>query len=322
MVRLPVLRVCLLLLGGLFGGGFTWAQAPAAAPPDTVRPQVAPVVGPLTKLPAEPVPPHRLPLLLGGLGAGYGGLYVALSQGWYTGRQVAPHWFNDFPEWKQLDKAGHFWGAFHESRGTVDMLRWAGVADKKAIWYGSLAGFLIQSPIEYFDSRDPAYGASATDLAANFLGSAGVLAQELAWREVRIMPKISFHLTPYAARRPNVLGSTVPERLLKDYNGQTYWLCTDVGAFLPAGSRWPRWLQPALGYGAQEVVYNDPDASRQAGLRPYRQYYLSLDVDLRRIPTRSKTLRRVFYALSIFHLPAPALELNSRRGLVAHGLYW
>jgi hypothetical protein len=44
-------------------------------------------------------------------------------------------------------------------------------------------------------------------------------------------------------------------------------------------------------------------------------------VDLRRIPTRSVLLRRVFYALSIFHLPAPALELNGRGQWRWHALY-
>ena len=63
-------------------------------------------------------------------------------------------------------------------------------------------------------------------------------------------------------------------------------------------------------------------ADAAQGLRPYRQYYLSFDVDLRRIPTRSKFLRRSFYALSIIHLPAPALELNGRGNWRLHGLYY
>jgi hypothetical protein len=192
---------------------------------------------------------------------------------------------------------------------------------KKAVWYGSFVGFLIQSPIEILDGRDPAYGASATDLAANFLGSSVLLAQQLSWHEVRLMPKVSFHLTSYAQQRPNVLGSTVAERLLKDYNGQTYWLAADVGAFLKSGSRWPRWLQPAVGYAGKEMVYNDDGTNAQVGLRPYRQLFLSLDVDLRRIPTRSVVLKRVFYAFSIFHLPAPALEYNGRSGFSFHPLY-
>ncbi|TYZ10458.1 DUF2279 domain-containing protein [Hymenobacter lutimineralis] len=265
---------------------------------------------------------RRLPVLAGGLAASYTGTLYLLSKSWYTGERVPLHWFDDAREWKQMDKAGHFWGAFHESRGAVDMLRWAGVPERRALWYGGFVGFLLQSPIELLDGRDPAYGASATDLAANFLGSAGLIGQQLAWGEVRIMPKYSFHTTRYAALRPNVLGKSLGEQHLKDYNGQTYWLCVDVGAWLPATSRWPRWLQPALGYGAQQMVYNDAKANAAIGLHPYRQYYLSLDVDLRRIPTRSKLLKRVFYVASIFHLPAPALEFNRQRGLVMRGLYY
>ncbi|MFC7669164.1 DUF2279 domain-containing protein [Hymenobacter humi] len=226
-----------------------------------------------------------------------------------------------FRSGSRLDKAGHFWGSFQESRGAVDMLRWAGLSEQKALWYGSFVGFAIQSPLELLDGRDPAYGASATDLAANFLGSSALLAQQLAWHDIRIMPKWSFHLSPYAPQRPNVLGKSVPERWLKDYNGQTYWLCTDVGAFLKPGNRWPRWLQPAVGYGGEDMVYNDDGTNAAAGLRPYRQFYLSLDVDLRRIPTRSALLKKVFYTLSIFHLPAPALEYNGRNGFRFHGLY-
>ncbi|HLK98357.1 MAG TPA: DUF2279 domain-containing protein, partial [Hymenobacter sp.] len=117
---------------------------------------------------------RRLPLLAGGLAVTYTGSLYLLSKSWYTGERVPLHWFNDLPQWKQMDKVGHFWGAFHQSRGAVDMLRWAGVPDRRAVWYGGFVGFLLLSPIELLDGRDPAYGASATDLAANFLGSAGL----------------------------------------------------------------------------------------------------------------------------------------------------
>ncbi len=267
-------------------------------------------------------PARRLPWLVAGTTASYGIIYTGLTTAWYSGERVPLHWFNDLPEWQQLDKCGHAWGAFQESRGAVDMLRWAGLSEKKAIWYGSFVGFVVQSPIEILDGFDPAYGASATDLAANFLGAAGVLSQQLAWHDIRLMPKISFRLTPFAAQRPNVLGSNLPERLLKDYNGQTYWLCADVQAFSARPLPWPRWLQPALGYGGSDMVYNDDGTNAAAGLRPYRQFYLSLDVDLRRIPTRSPVLKKVFYTLSIFHFPAPALEINGRQGLVGHWLFF
>ncbi len=281
------------------------AVAPAPTPPDSLVRRA-----------------HRLRYIGLGTALGYGTIYTGLTTAWYTGPRVPLHWFNDLPEWEQLDKCGHFWGSFVESEGAVDMLRWAGLSEKKAIWYGAFVGFAIQSPIELLDGQDPAYGASATDLAANFLGSAAVLAQNLAWHEVRVRPKWSFHLTPYAARRPNVLGSNVPERFLKDYNGQTYWLAPDMGTFLKPGSRWPRWLSPALGYGAEDLVYNDDGTNAAADLRPYRQFYLSLDVNLRQIPTHNVVLKRIFYTLNIFHLPAPALEWNQRSGFGGHWLYF
>ena len=72
----------------------------------------------------------------------------------------------------------------------------------------------------------------------------------------------------------------------------------------------------------EEMVYNDADANRAIGLNSYRQYYLSVDLNWQAIPTRSKFLKSTFYVLSIFKLPAPALEYNSRKGWKMHGLYF
>ncbi|UOQ76766.1 hypothetical protein MUN84_20010 [Hymenobacter sp. 5516J-16] len=60
---------------------------------------------------------RRLPVLAGGLVVSYSGTLYLLSQGWYTGERSRLHWFNDWPEWKQLDKAGHFWGLFTKAGG-------------------------------------------------------------------------------------------------------------------------------------------------------------------------------------------------------------
>jgi hypothetical protein len=40
----------------------------------------------------------------------------------------------------------------------------------------------------------------------------------------------SLHLTDYASKRPDVLGSNL-ERTIKDYNGQTYWLSVNLHSF-------------------------------------------------------------------------------------------
>ncbi|MHC2991195.1 hypothetical protein OB13_06200 [Pontibacter sp. HJ8] len=270
-----------------------------------------------------PVNKQRLWVLGTGFTAGYTAMLVSLNNTWYQDQErTSFHFFNDNRQWRQVDKAGHFWGAFHESRAGIDLLRWAGVPDKKAILYGGLTGILLQTPIEIFDGYQADYGASVGDLIANTVGAAGVVAQELAWREVRIMPKFSFQTTQYAAERPNVLGSSLAERALKDYNGQTYWLSVNVGSFLKEESKYPKWLGIAVGYGGEEMVYNDPETNRALGLSAHRQYYLSPDLNLMHFKGRSKLLNTALYVLSIIKIPAPALEYNRKDGFQFHPLYF
>ncbi|HEY4651914.1 MAG TPA: DUF2279 domain-containing protein [Pontibacter sp.] len=266
---------------------------------------------------------QRLILLGSGFAAGYSAMLVGLNKAWYAEQErTGFHFFNDNRQWKQMDKAGHFWGAFHESRAGIDMLRWAGVPDKKAIVYGGLLGVVLQTPVEVFDGYQKEYGASVGDLVANTAGSAAIVAQELAWREVRIMPKYSFHSTRFAAERPNVLGKTLAEQALKDYNGQTYWLSVNVGDFLPEESRYPKWLSIAVGYGAEEVVYNHEPTNYSLGFDAHRQYYLSPDLNLLHFKGRSKILNTALYVLSIIKVPAPALEYNRKDGFRFHALYF
>ncbi|MFD2247621.1 DUF2279 domain-containing protein [Pontibacter ruber] len=296
------LLICLTLLFPRLSAGM------AAVTSDTVETQVN---------------EQRLLVLGTGFTVGYSAMLVSLNKAWYQEQEQTDfHFFNDNNQWRQVDKVGHFWGAFHESRAGIDLLRWAGVPDKKAILYGGLTGILLQTPIEIFDGYQAEYGASVGDLVANTVGSAAVVAQELAWREVRIMPKYSFHTTEFAAERPNVLGSTLAEQALKDYNGQTYWLSVDVGAFLHKESRYPKWLNIAVGYGAEEMVYNHEPTNTGRGFNAHRQYYLSPDLNLLHFKGKSKLLNTALYVLSIVKVPAPALEYNNRKGFRMHALYF
>lgn len=261
--------------------------------------------------------------MVAGSGILYAGFLTAASQAWYKDMpRTRFHFFNDYNEWQQVDKAGHFWSAFHESRLAMQTLKWAGVPENSAIWWGSLAGILLQTPIEILDGYAVDYGASGGDLLANAAGSLVMLAQYKGWQEGKIMPKYSFHATRFARERPNVLGSNLPEQLLKDYNGQTYWLAVDVARFLPRTTKYPKWLNIAVGYGTEEMVFNDIDTNQQAGFRAYRQFYLAPDFNLSAIRTRSKFLKTAFFILNMVHLPAPALEFNQRRKFRLHALYF
>lgn len=175
----------------------------------------------------------------------YTGTMIGLSELWYkdSGHQSF-RFFNDNAEWKQIDKLGHFYAGFYFSYGTSKALRWSNVPARKSDLIGAATGFLILTPIEIFDGFSDAYGASTGDLMANAAGSVFFLGQSLLWNETRIYPKFSFHQTNYAHLRPNTLGDNFSSELLKDYNGQTYWICADMDKFM----KFPKWLNLAVGY--------------------------------------------------------------------------
>jgi hypothetical protein len=54
----------------------------------------------------------------------------------------------------------------------------------------------------------------------------------------------------------------------------------------------------------------------------YRQFFLSLDVDWTKIPTRSLFLEILFKGLNIIKVPFPAVQFNTKREIVGHWLYF
>jgi hypothetical protein len=261
---------------------------------------------------------RRLNSLIITAGVVYTAGLVTLNHVWYknTERQSF-RFFNDNSEWKQVDKAGHCFSSFYLSDLSARALVSSRVAVRKADVIGAMSGFLLTFPIEILDGYSDGYGASAGDLVADAAGSLIFLGQKLAWREVRIHPKFSFHRTGYAPLRPELLGDSWLSEMVKDYNGQTYWLAFDLDKFMS----FPKWLNFAVGYGAQEMVYSRDGQNESIGFRPYRQYYLAIDFDLTSIKTRSKWVKALLYVVNSVHLPAPALEF-SPRGSKFHGFYF
>jgi hypothetical protein len=200
------------------------------------------------------------------------------------------------------------------------LLDWSGVEDRTATWVGGSIGLVYLTGVEYLDKRSSGWGWSWWDMASNVAGTGLFIGQELGWGEQRIRLKYSAHLTDYAAQDPDLLGETTPQRILKDYNGATYWLSVNPSSF-SGSERRARWFSVSLGYGAEGMVSAEPDDD-PATPPPVRQFYLSFDVDLERIPTRSKFLRTTFFLLNCIKVPAPALEYRSDGVWVGHWLYF
>lgn len=254
-------------------------------------------------------------------GVTYGASILALSQIWYKDQGFTSfRFFNDNPEWNQVDKVGHFFSTYQFSRIADNVLQGAGLEEKKAAFWASVTGTGLLIPIEILDGFSPEFGFSYGDMIANAAGSAFFLGQDLLWNEQRIKPKFSFHRTSLAKVSPNLLGSNFQEELIKDYNGQTYWLSFDIHAFAKQ-SNFPRWLNLAVGYGAQDMVRGRDFQNQAAGFDSYRQFYLGIDFDLSYIETDKKWLKTALFILDAFKLPAPTLSF-SRNNPQFHLLYF
>ncbi len=260
---------------------------------------------------------------------------VALNSLWYKDYpRTSFHTFNDWPEWKQVDKVGHVYSAYVASRGSMELWRWTGIERKKRIWIGGMSGAFYKTIIEVLDGFSSEWGWSWSDIGANMLGSGALVAQELAWNDQRIKLKFSFHNRSYSdpmlnERSKDLFGNSTAQRFMKDYNGQTYWASANLRSFFPA-SNLPPWLSLSVGYGAEGlfggreniakddngiVTFHRPDIKR------YRQWYLAPDIDLSKIKTNKKALKLLFTVLSAFKFPAPALEFSNGK-LKAHALYF
>jgi uncharacterized protein YfiM (DUF2279 family) len=237
---------------------------------------------------------------------------IALSQVWYEGFQKSAfHTFDDCGDWLQMDKVGHVYTAAHISEANYRLFTWTGLSKRKSAWIGAGIGFGFQTTLEVLDGRNSDWGFSWCDMAANGLGSGLFLGQQLAWNEQRIVLKFSSHPTEYAAYRPNVLGSTAPERFFKDYNGQTYWLSFSPQKFT---SKWPlpAWICFSFGYSVDEKLVGSEEffVSNDRTFQSKRQFLFSLDLDVRELPIKKKWLKTLLRPLHYVKFPFPTLILT------------
>ena len=322
------LIIILLWLGGL---GPVWSQA---------KPKI-PLFRPAPGL-------HQGRFWTGTISTGllYTGTVIGLSQVWYRDYpRTGFHTFNDWGEWENVDKMGHLYTAYFESRLSYGGLRWAGVPEQSAAISGAALGLLFQTTIEVLDAYSAKWGFSWYDMGFNALGSGIFLAQQLTWHEQRVAIKFSTHFQSHPDdlawvdgrasdqslhdRAGDLFGSSAAERLLKDYNAQTYWVSFNVPSLLD--NNWPAWMNVAIGFGAENMYggfenswrANDRQYAPAPGTAPrYTQWYLSPDIDFSRIPVKSPFLKTLLEILNVVKCPAPALEWQSRGGLKGHWLFF
>lgn len=253
------------------------------------------------------------------------GALLGLNQLWYVDYPHSNlHSVNDNDEWLQMDKAGHLFSSYHLGVFGSNALKWSGCNQKSQLIYGATIGLAFMTTVEVFDGYSSEWGFSWGDMAANATGTSLYVSQELLWKEQRIVPKFSFHTTQYASVRPNVLGNSLSQQILKDYNGQTYWFSANVHSFFKQ-SKIPKWLNVAVGYGADGMITGRSE-SNDVFLYPEtkkkRQFYLSFDADLTKIQTKSHFLKTFFSIFNSIKIPAPTFEINSLGAVKFHYFYF
>lgn len=273
----------------------------------------------------------------GGQAAVWIGSMYGLNKAWYANYPKAPfHFYDDHKEWLQVDKVGHAWSAYFGAQLSTELFRWTGVKPKRAALYGAGVGIAFVTVIELLDAYSAEWGFSVTDISANTAGALLFSSQQIAWGEQRLQFKFSSHIKKYPddatqTRANNLFGSTTAEKVLKDYNHQTYWLSVNVHSFAKS-SKWPSWLNVALGYGADGMYggYTNLGIDKVSQI-PFdftstpriRQLYLSPDIDLSKIKWKGKSIGflRALNSLKL-KFPMPTIEFNTDGKVRFHPLYF
>lgn len=243
------------------------------------------------------------------VGTGWAGSMIGLNYLWYQDYPKSKfHVFDDSKEWLQMDKLGHFYTAYQISDKIAATYRWTGLDRKISSFIGAGVGFGYQLTLEFLDGMNAQWGFSWSDVAANTAGTLLFLGQDLAFQDQFIKPKFSFSPSSYAHLRPNTLGANFPEQLLKDYNGQTYWLSFSPFYFMK-DERAPKWLCLSIGYSVDAKLHGEKDVYT-IGKNTYqaqRQFLFSIDLDVSKFHFKKKWPRVLLSPFNMIKIPFPTI---------------
>lgn len=247
---------------------------------------------------------------------------LILKNYWYTNSGDF-HFFNDAKNWNGMDKLGHCFSAYHLTKQANQLYTHSGTPKKRALIYSSIYSTLFQTSFEILDGFQSEYGFSFADVGANTLGTLLYTGQELLWQEQKIKIKFSYAPSAYAQYRPEILGSTHTERILKDYNGQTYWFSFSPLHLFNSNSRNNSKVQLSLGYSTNAKLKGDVNvyAINNKSFRAYNSFYMSLDINFNNIYFKREFFRKVFSVFNTIKFPLPTLEF-SRGEINFHPIYF
>ena len=260
---------------------------------------------------------NRRNLVLFSEGVAGVGIMSGLAAAWYSNYSTERfHFFDDSPEWMGMDKIGHGITAYYIASYTAELCSWAGMNRRSQNLTGVAYSLGFLSVVEVLDGFSSGWGFSITDMLTNVGGVGLFYLNRSVLKDEPVQLKYNSLPSPYRQYRPELLGADWLESLIKDYNGQTYWLSFNLHSLL--SDRLPNWLALGAGYGVAGLLggKENPLLNEAGQTLPrfdrYAQFYLSPDIQWDKIKTRYPFLKGVFKALTFVKLPLPGLELNGK----------
>ena len=239
-------------------------------------------------------------------------MYVQNS--WWSEKQEPFHFDDgaDLTYALNVDKVGHFMGGLGAADVFSSSMKWAGMQEEQALWYGAAFGSGLQLAIEMKDAYAPYWGFSKWDLALGSAGSLFPVAQYYNDDLKAINFKFSYYkhsdiyweLDRQRGKEPNKYAWQ------DDYPNQTYWLSVDVNHFTETCC-WPDWLNLAIGFGLDDTQYLNESNTKMGG---NNEWYIALDYDIPKMLKKwnSPTGKKVKHWLNYIHLPAPTIRISPK----------
>ena len=248
--------------------------------------------------------PWRLGLVVGGTAGLIVTAHFQNYNSWWKGTHGPFHLSVDDAYSLGADKCGHLIFSYIAADVIGRSLNWSGIERNKALQYGGIISFAFQLYVEVEDGFHPELGFSIGDVAVNGIGAAFPLLRENNHFFSTISPKWSTNPSErYEQHRYRTI--------IDDYESQTYWLSFNlrdiIGESMPRVI--PSFLNVALGYGVTDLDLQGNGS---------RELYLSLDIDINKLPGDGDLLIALKHVLNFFHVPAPTIRLTP--SVIVYGL--
>jgi hypothetical protein len=246
---------------------------------------------------------------------------VGINEVWYKNYARSDfHFFDDLKEWNGMDKIGHACTSYQLNKVSHSLFKKNNI--KKPLLKSSVYTFGYMLGVELLDGYSTEWGFSIYDVIGNGLGTMLYTFQERKFKNQPFKIKFSSHKSTYASCRPSLLGENRLQQILKDYNGQTYWLTFNYNELWNKRIKLFDYIDFAFGYSIDGFTggHNNPEISSCNclindcnNLKRTSQFIFSVDLNTSKIKNKHPILGKFLLPFDIVKIPFPAFILNNSK---------